>query len=121
MSEWWHWCALVLSGGLSAVAFKFAVSFDLNGWLERRDKRQLQRAQLECPHVHLQRGEDGELHYRSSAVNPAGTSQWLCQRCGVQLLGGAEQAAALVQECVDRPDLYSRQEDRYRRAVKRLR
>jgi hypothetical protein len=65
---------------LSAITMKFAIKFDLNNFLERRDQKLRSRIQQQCPHLSLKSEEKG-IRFESFFYSPPGTIAWICKRC----------------------------------------
>ena len=72
--------ALFVLAILSAITMKFAIKFDLNNFLERRDKKLKSRIQQQCPHLLLKSEEKG-IRFESFFYSPPGTISWICKRC----------------------------------------
>ena len=65
---------------IGVVLIKFVVSFDLNKYLEFRNKRRKEIFQANCPHCVIEY-TDGEFSIKSLFHSPLGRIQWQCSRC----------------------------------------
>lgn len=72
---------------VSAIAIKVTFNFDLNKYLERKDRRLDQKIKNTCTHIHMEltRHEKGRPIYEIQSLfeSPHGTLQWQCQSCGL--------------------------------------
>ena len=126
--SFWQLCLLVaisaipVSTGLFAL--RVAVNFDLNAWVKRRDERRLSRVRALCPHVALKTVVDpssGEKRIRAiGPTSPPGSTEFVCQRCGLRFIGGEHQAQEFVDLYVKNPTLWMKDEARFEKAAKKL-
>ena len=73
--------ALVIGLVIGVIVIKVAVNFNVNRWLENRDKRLIEKFMIMCPHVTV--GTDEEKIFVASAFfSPSGTSAFQCELCG---------------------------------------
>ena len=83
----WEFVGGVVLLTFSAIAIKITFSFDLNKYLERKDKKLDRKIKNACTHLHMELmgEEDGKPLFRSQSLfeSPAGSLQWQCQRCGL--------------------------------------
>lgn len=68
---------------LGVIAVRVSLTFDINKFLERRDKKLSQRLKNTCTHLEMLPTEDGQFQIRSLFESPPGTLKWQCQRCGL--------------------------------------
>ena len=67
---------------LGIMALKFIFSFDVNKWMDRRDRRLEDRIRRTCPHTTIYMdGQD--IRIDSMLTSPPGTHQWICSSCGM--------------------------------------
>jgi len=81
--EFWQVVVAVVTAVLSFVVIRVGVNFDLNKYLERKDKRNIQKLKNACTHLEMVPAENGQFQIRSLFESPPGTHQWQCQRCGL--------------------------------------
>lgn len=83
----WEFVGGVVLLAFSAIAIKITFSFDLNKYLERKDKRLNQKIKNSCTHMRMELMDekDGKplFSFQSLFESPPGTHQWQCQRCGL--------------------------------------
>lgn len=89
--EFWQLIVGLLAIVLSVVAIKVAISFDLNKFLERKDKQNLQKLKNACPHFSLVMLNDKEFEIRSLFYKPSGTFHHICRQCGLDVALDMEQ------------------------------
>ena len=117
--NWWQWILVILSTGVFVATIKVAISFDLNAWMERRDRRRVGKAQMACPHTHYVI-EDGERLFRSDIISPVGTTQGVCQRCQAVFVGGAAEGRRFQEAFAADPRLYIEREKKFAKLVAKL-
>lgn len=85
--SFWQFIGSIFALAFSVIAVKIAVSFDINKYLERKDKRLDQKIKNACPHMQMQlvksEGKKAQYMFQSLFESPPGTHQWQCQRCGL--------------------------------------
>ena len=64
----------------SIIVFRFAVTFNFNQWMKRRDQRSKERLKMLCPHATPDM-EGGSIVIKSTFTSPPGTTMWICNRC----------------------------------------
>ena len=78
---------VVLTMILGAIAIRVTFNFDVNKYLERRDRRLEQKLKNTCTHLNMEYAgqEEGKPLYKIQSLfeSPSGTLQWQCQRCGL--------------------------------------
>lgn len=83
--SFWQFCAVIILAVISIIAIR--ITFDLNKFLERRDKNLLQKLKNACTHMAMEPAGQEEglpiFHCQSLFESPVGTLQWQCQRCGL--------------------------------------
>ncbi|MGI9345149.1 MAG: hypothetical protein ACR2PW_02660 [Gammaproteobacteria bacterium] len=65
-----------------AGTLAFSIKFDVNAFLDRRDKKRIGQLQNICPHIKIYRQGDQTL-ISSLMQSPSGTLQWQCKLCKV--------------------------------------
>ncbi len=78
-------CAIIIVIICSILAFKFAITFDINKYLESRKKRHLSIARNLCLHMEIY-VKDEKICYKPFLISPPGTTTYYCQRCGSQFM-----------------------------------
>lgn len=74
---------LLLTITLALIAvLRFGVRLDLNELLKDRKKKQRFLAQSSCPHMIIEPKDDGTVSVESLFISPAGTTNWICSKCG---------------------------------------
>ncbi|MGI9345265.1 MAG: hypothetical protein ACR2PW_03260 [Gammaproteobacteria bacterium] len=71
---------LVLFIGIAGT-LAFRIKFDVNAFLERRDKKRIKQLQFICPHVRLYWQGD-QVRVTPLMQSPFGALQWQCRKCG---------------------------------------
>lgn len=90
-SNFWQTIAIIFAIAISAIAIKITFSFDVNKYLDRKDKNNLQKLKNACPHFALIMLEGKEFEVRSLFYKPAGTLDHVCRQCGLQTALDLEQ------------------------------
>ena len=85
--EWWYIPLGVASLAVSIIAVKFAVTFDINRWMENKRNRDEEKLQNLCPHVYIDLQPDGNILIESHFYSPRGTIQYFCRQCGKMTYG----------------------------------
>ena len=74
--------ASVVVAVVGIIAIRIAFKFDLNQWLERRDRKAALRLQNTCPHMTVEYAiESDQLKVESFFVSPSMTTDWICSQC----------------------------------------
>jgi hypothetical protein len=81
--SFWQIIGLIFAFTASVVAVKITFNFDFNKYLERRDKKLVQRLKNACTHLEMTPADNNNLQVKSLFESPSGTLQWQCQRCGL--------------------------------------
>ncbi len=83
----WEIIGVIVTLVVSVIAIKITFSFDLNKYLERKDKKNELKLKNACPHISIEPGkkEGDKRQYKVQSLfeSPAGTLQWQCQKCGL--------------------------------------
>lgn len=66
-----------------AIAIKITFNFDVNRFLENREKRYSKKLKNACMHFEFAKNRSGAVEAKSFFVSPPGTVAWLCERCGL--------------------------------------
>lgn len=80
--SFWEFVGLVILAVISIIAIR--ISFDINKFLDRRDKNNLSKIKNACPHFTLIMLEGREFEVRSLFYKPMGTLDHVCRQCGLQ-------------------------------------
>ena len=125
----WEALALFLFVIVSIVAIRFNATFDVNKFLDYRQRRRRAKLQAVCPHtVPIEVPVKGgtELRMETLAVDVSirvesdSTTVTVCERCGTRLLGGLAQAEKRRFHFEQNPRAWSKQEKQYKKAAKKL-
>ena len=109
--------AIIVSAFIAIAAIKVAISFDLNRWIERRDKQKKEKIALLCPHTTVEFvGNSAQI--KSLMMSPAGTTRYICERCGITTYG-SDIPESLVREYTNDVKELIRREKKFQRYVKR--
>ncbi len=81
--NFWQIIIGVITLTFSFVAIKVAINFDVNKFLERKDKRLDTKIKNTCPHVEINQEDGKHFSIKSLFESPPGTHRWICQRCGL--------------------------------------
>ena len=85
--SFWQFIGAVFALTISVITIKVAISFDLNKYLARKDKRLDQKIKNSCTHMNMElvgrEGDEAQYSIQSLFESPPGTHQWQCQRCGL--------------------------------------
>lgn len=87
--SFWEFVCLFIITVVSIIAIR--ISFDINKFLERRDKNNLIKLRNLCPHFAFIMLEGKEFEVRSLYYKPAGTLSHLCRQCSVETALDLEQ------------------------------
>ena len=71
----------ILAAVSIGIVIKVGINFDLNKWLERRDRKRDTKLMNMCPHIRPNKIK-GEYVIESLLVSPDGTRRWHCEQCG---------------------------------------
>ena len=81
--SFWELIGLIGATVLAIVTIKVVISFDINKFLERKDKRLDSKIKNICPHVEIAHAGDKQFSIQSLFESPPGTHLWQCRRCGL--------------------------------------
>jgi len=86
--SFWQLVVLLAAFTASVIAVKITFNFDLNKFLDRRDKRLDKKIKNTCTHIQMEfikKDERGMPEYKIQSLfeSPPGTHQWQCQKCGL--------------------------------------
>lgn len=110
------WLIIVIA--ISVIAIKITFSFDINKFLERRDKKLKQKAQNYCPHAQFIK-VDGKFGIKSTFISPSGTTNWICQRCGT-IRYNVDNEDERIKYYLEHPEELSRQEKKFEDILKKI-
>ena len=78
--EWWQLLFVIIGSALSIVVVRIAISFDINKFLDRRDKKLRQKLRNACTHLDMESvGREGNrMNYKIQSLfeSPSGTLKW---------------------------------------------
>lgn len=81
--SFWQLIIAIITFSLGIVTIRIGIRFDLNKYLEQREKQNTQKLKNVCAHLEMVPTENGQFQARSLFESPPGTLQWQCQRCGL--------------------------------------
>ena len=81
--SFWELIGLMIAAVLAIITVKVVVNFDINKFLDRKDKRLDGKIKNICPHVEIEPVDDKQLSIQSLFESPPGTHLWQCRRCGL--------------------------------------
>jgi len=103
----------------SILAFKFAITFDVNKFLESRKKRHLGMARNLCLHMEPF-VDDDTAGFKPFLISPAGTPNYYCQRCGAQFMYvDEEDLERQVEYYLKNPKAYKKRLKQYNKHMKK--
>lgn len=108
----------IVLGLLGIVALKVIFSFDVNKWMDRRDRRLEDRIRRTCPHTTIFT-EGQNIRIESMLTSPPGTLQWICSSCGM-VTHDAELGNQLLRLYGQNPKLLVQQIETVNRLAKKL-
>lgn len=114
--EWWQGLILIIA---SAVAFRFAIRFDLNRYLENRRRIKLDQLKNICPHCKIEILDKNQVKVESYFSSPIGTSNWICSRCH-QVVESEDKVNKISEYHAKHPDVFLEKENRFQKKVKKL-
>ena len=112
------WAIIGVIGAILGV-LSLRVRFDVNEWLRDRHNRRLDQAKNICTHTKINVLADGSAEISSFFRSPSGTTQWMCDRCGLVALG-EEFAREQMTYWAAHPKRYLEQERRFSRHMKKM-
>jgi uncharacterized C2H2 Zn-finger protein len=81
--SFWQIVGVIFAITASIIAVKITLSFDFNKYLDRKDKKIVQKLKNACTHMEMTPLNNNQFEFRSLFESPPGTHQWQCQRCGL--------------------------------------
>lgn len=108
--SFWEFVGLFILAVVSIIAIR--ISFDINKFLERRDKNNLTKLKNACPHFALVLLEGREFEVRSLFYKPAGTFDHVCRQCGLQTALDLEQHERQANHYVKHPEELTKDQER---------
>lgn len=88
--SFWKLMGLIGATVLAIVTIKVVVSFDINKFLDRKDKRLGGKIKNICPHVEIEPSGDRQFSIQSLFESPPGTHLWQCRQCGLVRNSGGD-------------------------------
>lgn len=99
--NFWEFVGLFIIAVVSVIAIR--ISFDINKFLDRRDKNNTQKLKNKCPHFSLIILDGDEFEVRSLFYKPMGTLDHVCRQCGLQTALDVEQHERQANQYVKKP------------------
>ena len=101
------------------VVVRFAISFDVNAWLQERSNRRRDSLELLCPHTEIWMNERNELIAKSYFQSPSGTLDWICSKCQFRTQN-QELPDELVRYYAHNPKIYSKKLKQFQKRTKKI-
>ena len=117
--DFWQIILGIIVITLSVITIKVAVSFDVNKFLERRDKNNLSKLKNACPHFALVMLEGRKFEVRSLFYKPMGTLDHVCRQCGLQTALDLEQHERQANYYVKHPEELAKDQERLTKLAKK--
>ncbi len=109
----------IIAIAISVIAIKITFSFNLNEYLEYRDKKLKDKIKNYCTHAEIV-DIDGKIEIQSTFVSPSGTLNWVCQRCGLQLLHlDKKKETKRLEYFLKNPKEFKKQESQFKKLIKK--
>lgn len=106
---------LLIVGSIVAIR----VRFDLNKYLENRNKKLLQKLRNACTHIEIIQQEDEQIIIRFLFISPPGTLQYQCQRCGAAKYLNDGEAEEMQSYYANNIDEYNKRMKRFSKLLKK--
>jgi hypothetical protein len=113
----WQFIAMFVLAVLSIIAIR--ISFDINKFLERRDKNNIIKLKNACPHFMLVFLVDREFEVRSLYYKPAGTFNYFCRQCGLETALDFEQHERQANLYVKDPEKLVKDQEKFTKLAKK--
>lgn len=113
----WQFVGLFILTVVSIIAIR--ISFDINKFLERRDKNNLTKLKNLCPHFSLALLSDKEFEVRSLYYKPAGTFNHVCRQCGLVSALDLEQHERDANFYVSNPSKLSEDQEKFTKLARK--
>ena len=111
---WWQVVLLVIS---VVFTWRVTTTFNVTQWIADRHKRRKESLRVLCPHAMLDT-EGGEIVMRSLVTSPFGTTEAICERCGMRF-AGIETGHQIMQSWAQDPEgLLKRQKKFIKKATR---
>ena len=105
---------------VGTITIRLAIKFDLNKFLERRDKKLTSQIQQCCPHL-LLNSEEGGFRFESFFYSPPGTITWICKRCNfITYHISDEEIKKTAAYYIKNPKKYLKDQEKTDKLIKRL-
>jgi hypothetical protein len=118
----WQFVAGVVLLTISAIAIKVTFNFDVNKYLERKDKKLDRKIKNSCTHMYMELmgEEDGKplFSFQSLFESPSGILQWQCQRCGL-IRNHNNDYEKRVEYYAKNPDEYIKMNKKFQKLMRR--
>lgn len=120
--SFWEMIGGIFAIAISIIAVKIAISFDVNKYLERKDRKLAQRIKNTCPHIYMELlGDDGgkpTYNFQSFFEKPYGALQWQCQCCGT-VKNHNNDYGKLAEYYAEKPDEYVKKNIKFKKLLKK--
>ena len=118
--SFWQFVGLFVLTVISIIAIR--ITFDLNKFLERRDKKLQQKLKNACSHMTMELvgQENGLPVYRCQSLfeSPPGVFQWQCQRCGL-VRNHNNDHKQMAEHYAKNPDEYLKKQRKFQKLLKK--
>jgi hypothetical protein len=115
----WQLIGAIIALVLGVITIRIGIKFDLNRYLENRQKSNMQKLKNACTHLELIPTQDNQLEVRSFLVSPPGTLQWQCQRCGLVKHMADDEYERMANYYMNNLDEYHKKNKRFHKLLKK--
>ena len=116
--SFWQLIALIGAVVASLVVIRVTLKFDINRYLENRQKNSRQKLTNFCTHMEISWIKDGQFKVQSLFV-PLGTPQWQCQRCSLVRHQADDDYMERAQYYINNINEYVKQNRKFRKLLKK--
>jgi hypothetical protein len=117
--EFWQLIVAILAVIFGAIAVKISFNFDINRYLENREKSNMQKIKNVCPHFEMIPLKNNQIEARSLFISPPGTLQHQCRRCGLITYLDIEQHERQAEHYLKNPDEYLKANKKFSKLLKK--
>ena len=102
---------------ISAIAIRISFKFDLNKYLEKRRKINLDQLKNICPHGRITKIND-KFAFESFFVSPVGMMDYICSQCNAVV--GEEHLDRINERYLKNPNLVLKKQEEFIKKAKKL-
>jgi len=115
--SFWEFIGLFVLVVISIIAIR--ISFDINKFLDRRDKNNLIKLRNACPHFALVILEGRQFEVRSLYYKPAGMFDHVCRQCGLVSALDVEQHEREANHYIKNPSQLADEQAKFTKLAKK--